>query len=53
MAFSSAKGLDYDWCKSCDRGLPRPDIVFMMDISIQEIMKRPGFGDERYEKAEF
>lgn len=29
-AFSAAKGFDLEWCKNCDRGLPKPDIVFYM-----------------------
>ena len=53
VAFSAAKGLDFEWCKSPDKWLPRPDIVLMFDISAQEIMKWPGFGDEWYEKPEF
>ncbi len=30
VAFSSAKGLDLAWCKSPDRGLPAPDVVFFL-----------------------
>ncbi len=30
VAFSSAKGLDLDWCMSCDRGLPAPDAVIYL-----------------------
>jgi dTMP kinase len=30
VAFTSAKGLDYEWCKNSDRGLPRPDMVFFL-----------------------
>jgi thymidylate kinase len=30
VAFSSAKGLDLDWCMSCDRGLPAPDAVIFL-----------------------
>ena len=32
VAFSSAKGLDLDWCMSCDRGLPAPDAVIYLGI---------------------
>jgi len=54
VAFSAAKpGLGLDWCKGPDRGLPQPDLVCFLDVSAQEAMKRGGFGEERYERAEF
>ena len=30
--FSKIKGLDLEWCKNCDKGLPKPDIVLYIDI---------------------
>ena len=53
VAYSAAKGLDYDWCLGADRGLLRPDLVFFIDISPEAISKRSGFGDERFERVEF
>ena len=54
MAFSAAKpGLSLDWCKGPDRGLPQPDLVCFLDVSAAEAAQRGGFGEERYEKAEF
>lgn len=41
------------WCKNPDRGLPNPDVVFYLDISIKDAQTRGSFGDERYEKVEF
>ena len=35
MAFSSAKGLDLDWCKTCDKGLPAPDCVIYLDMPVE------------------
>lgn len=35
VAFSSAKGLDLDWCKACDKGLPAPDCVIYLDMPIE------------------
>lgn len=33
MAFSAAKpGMELEWCKECDRGLPAPDAVIFLDI---------------------
>lgn len=53
VAFSSAKGLDMDWCLSPDKGLIRPDIIVHLDLTVDDAMKRGNFGDERYEKEEF
>ncbi len=52
-AFTSAKGLDLEWCKNGDRGLPQPDIVFFLEASEDQIATRGDFGKERYEKKEF
>lgn len=53
VAYSAAKGLDFDWCLGADRGLLRPDIVFYIDVSAETIASRSGFGDERFERQEF
>lgn len=53
VAFTAAKGFDVTWCKNPDRGLPNPDVVFYLDISIKDAQARGSFGDERYEKVEF
>jgi len=45
--------LDFEWCKSHDKGLPKPDIVFFVNLSEDQIVKRAGFGEEVYEKKEF
>ncbi|CAO3611274.1 unnamed protein product [Cunninghamella blakesleeana] len=52
VAFSSAKGLDFNWCKQPDVGLLVPDLVMFLDLSMEEAEKRGGFGEERYEKRE-
>ena len=53
VAYSSAKGLNLDWCKNCDIALPKPDIVFFLKINEEEGSKRSNFGDEIYEKTDF
>lgn len=54
VAFTAAKGdLSIEWCKAPDRGLPAPDAVFYLDISIEEAKKRGDYGAERYEKEGF
>ncbi|RIB06998.1 thymidylate kinase-domain-containing protein [Gigaspora rosea] len=52
-AYSAAKGLDLEWCKSPDIGLLTPDIVFFMNLTSEEAEKRFGFGNERYEEKAF
>ncbi|XP_038211813.1 thymidylate kinase [Zerene cesonia] len=53
VAFSAAKGLDINWCKGADVGLPKPDKVFYLTIPLDVMQKRKGFGNERYEVPEF
>lgn len=52
-AFSSAKGLDREWCFAPERGLPAPDAVAFLSITPEEAEKRGDYGEERYEKVEF
>lgn len=52
-AFSAAKGLDLEWCKAPDQGLPVPDKVIFLDVSSDVAESRGGYGEERYEKKEF
>ncbi|KDP46329.1 hypothetical protein JCGZ_10169 [Jatropha curcas] len=53
VAFSSAKGLDCEWCKAPEIGLLAPDLVLYLDISPEKAAERGGYGGERYEKLEF
>jgi len=53
VAFTSAKGLDLEWCKNPDRGLPNPDLVVYMEMPIEEASKRGQYGQERYENESF
>lgn len=48
VAFSAAKGLDFEWCKAPEKGLLKPDLVLFLKLSASAIQKRGGFGDERY-----
>ena len=53
VAYSSAKGLSIDWCLSPENGLPEPDLIFFLDGNPEELLKRSGRGEEKYEKKEF
>ncbi|XP_017774811.1 PREDICTED: thymidylate kinase [Nicrophorus vespilloides] len=50
IAYSSSKpGMDIEWCKTQELGLPKPDLVLLLTLGKEQMNKRPGFGDERYE----
>jgi len=53
IVFSAAKGLDLQWCKNTDDGLPAPDCVIYLDIPIEQCAERGDFGRERYERLDF
>lgn len=53
VAFSSAKGLDIEWCKTPEVGLLAPDLVLYLDIQPEKAAERGGYGEERYEQLEF
>lgn len=53
VAYSAAKGLPLEWCKNPDVGIPQPDLVLFFDADLDVLAKRPGYGEERYEKSEF
>ena len=40
VAFSSAKGIDLDWCKAPDIGLPAPDAIIFLDLTVEEAATR-------------
>jgi len=49
----SVQGLDLAWCKAPDVGLPAPDAVIFLELSVEEAAKRGDYGKERYEKLDF
>lgn len=54
VAFSTAKqGIDIDWCKQQEIGLPKPDAVFYLKLNTDEVSKHGVLGNERYEQREF
>ncbi|CRL00243.1 CLUMA_CG013516, isoform A [Clunio marinus] len=52
VAFSAAKGLDFEWCKTPEKGLLKPDLVIYLTLSADAMARREGFGNERYETKE-
>nr|CAD7407100.1 unnamed protein product [Timema cristinae] len=54
IAFSAAKeGMDLNWCQNPETGLPKPDLVFMLNLDTSVMMQRGDFGSERYEVLGF
>ena len=47
------QGLDLDWCKNPDIGLPKPDTVIYLNLTKEAAAGRSEFGDERYENIDF
>lgn len=52
IAYSSAKGLDFEWCKVPEKGLLKPDLVVYLTLTDEVMARRGGFGEERYESSE-
>lgn len=46
------KGLNYNYCKNPDKGLPKPDKVFFLDLPPLLAQQREDYGEERYESLE-
>lgn len=53
VAYTAAKGLDFEWCKSPEKGLLKPDLVVYLTLTAEAMAKRSGYGDERYDIPEF
>jgi len=53
VAFTSAKGYPLDECKKSDIGLIGPDVVFFLNLSVEDAAKRGNFGTEIYENVAF
>ncbi len=52
VAYSIACKCDEKYALVPDQGLLRPDLVIQLDMPVDELKKRTGFGEERYEKEE-
>ncbi|NWU97554.1 KTHY kinase, partial [Upupa epops] len=54
VAFTSAKeNFCLDWCKQPDVGLPKPDLILFLKLSLEAAAERGDFGSERYENSAF
>lgn len=46
-----AHGLPSSFTMGSDSGLPRPDLVLYMQVPVDVLSQRAGFGDEVYDKV--
>lgn len=53
IAYSVAKGLDIEWCRSTESALPMPDLTFFIDAQPEDVATRPGFGREAHDCVPF
>jgi len=53
IAFAAAQGIDFEFCKQTEVGLPCPDAIIYLDIDPKEASKRSGYGTERFETVDF
>lgn len=47
------QGFSVDWCKQPEVGLPKPDLVMFLKVSLAEAALRGQYGQERYETSAF
>lgn len=53
IVYSICNGISIDYSYSTEIGLPKPDILFYFNTSIEILQNRNGYGDEKYETIEF
>jgi dTMP kinase len=52
LAYGKANGLDTDWLADLEKGLPRADLVIVLDASPQSLSsRRPGSSKDAYERS--
>lgn len=53
IAYSAAKGLDFDWCCMVEDGLPMPDLVIHLQVDPKVAATRSKFGKELHDDVAF
>lgn len=53
IAYGIAKGIDGQWARAVDSGLPAPDLTVFLDVDPRTAAARGQYGEERYEVQEF
>lgn len=55
IAYGTAGGLDFEWLKNLEKGLPKPDVVLFLNMDVENALKRhePGTPYDCYENERF
>jgi dTMP kinase len=53
VVYTASKGHDVELCKKPDVGLIAPDAVIFVDVDLESLGKRGGWGGETYEREDF
>jgi dTMP kinase len=53
IAYAVAQGISEQWTVDQQAGLPSPDVVVYLDLSVAGADSRSGFGDELFERKDF
>ena len=52
LAYGRANGLDVDWLANLEKGMPRADLVLVLDASPRALVtRRPGSSKDAYERS--
>ncbi len=51
LAYGVSKGLDQQWLKNLDRGLPQPNLVIVLDVPVPASFKRKSEGRDTHESS--
>lgn len=52
LVYGLVNGIKQDWLENLDRGLPRADLVILLDITQKESFGRKNVGRDKFEKSE-
>jgi dTMP kinase len=50
IAYGDAQGLDAEWLRDVQRHLPRPDVIFLLDLDPEEAARRKAHGRDKFER---
>lgn len=53
LAYQPLQGCSYDWVKDLNRYIEKPDLVFLLDIPVEEFARRRGRTKVIFENEEF
>jgi dTMP kinase len=52
LAYGRANGLDVDWLRNLEKGMPKADLVIVLDAPLKSLVsRRPASGKDAYERS--